>query len=143
MDHLELRAVGAKRIALFAGGCAALVLAVVGAILPVMPTTPFIIVAVYCFARSSRRCHAWLTENRFFGRFVAQVVQGRHLSWQTKTALIASCWLKAVLSAVFLAPNLPVRLSGLGIAAGMTAYMLLRERKQPRPEAVRGRSSPR
>jgi uncharacterized membrane protein YbaN (DUF454 family) len=143
LDHLEPRAVGTKRIALFAGGCSALVLAVVGAILPVMPTTPFIILAVYCFARSSARCHTWLTNNRLFGRYVTQVVQGRPLSRRAKTALIASCWITAVISAVFLAPNLPIRLAGLSIAAGMTGYLLLRERKQPRSEAVRRRSSPR
>jgi hypothetical protein len=120
-----------------------MVLAVVGAILPVMPTTPFLILATYCFARSSTRCHTWLTSNRLFGRYVAQVAQGHPLSWRAKTALIASCWITAALSAVFLAPNLLVRVLGLSIAAGMTAYLLLRERRQPRSEVARRRSSPR
>jgi len=119
----------------------ALGLAVVGAILPVMPATPFILLAAYCFARSSTRWHTWLTTNRLFGRHVAQAVQGRPLSWQIKTVLVMSCWSTAVVSAVFLAPNLPVRLVSLSVAAGMTAFVLLRGRRQPKPEVPARRPS--
>ena len=134
-------ATGTKRIALLGAGFLAFGLGVVGAILPVMPTTPFILLAAYCFARSSTRWHGWLTTNRLFGRYVAQAVQGRPLSWQIKAVLVASCWSTAVVSAVFLAPNLAVRLTSLSIAAGMTAFVLLRGRRQPKPEVAAGRSS--
>jgi uncharacterized membrane protein YbaN (DUF454 family) len=116
-------------------------LAVIGAILPMMPATPFILLAAYCFARSSIRWHAWLTTNRLFGRYVAQAEQGRALSWRIKLALVGSCWGTAVVSAVFLAPNLAVRLAGLSMAAGMTAYMLLQGRRHPKPAVAAGRSS--
>jgi uncharacterized protein len=141
LDHCTPTAIGPKRIALLTAGFLALVLAVVGAILPVMPATPFILLAAYCFARSSNRWHAWLTTNRLFGRYVAQAVDGHALSWRIKLALVGSCWATAVASAVFLAPNLPVRLAGLSMAAGMTAYMLLRGRRHPRPAVAAGRSS--
>jgi uncharacterized membrane protein YbaN (DUF454 family) len=134
-------ATGTKRIALLGAGFLALGLAVVGAILPVMPTTPFILLAAYCFARSSTRWHNWLTTNRLFGRYVAQAAQGRPLSWQIKAVLVASCWSTAIVSAMFLAPNLPVRLTSLSMAACMTAFVLLRGRRQPKPVAVAGRSS--
>jgi uncharacterized protein len=123
---------GVTRVLVLAAGIAALGLAVIGAILPVMPATPFILLAAYCFARSSRRWHRWLTENRLFGRHVTHMVQGRALSRPVKIALIASCWVTAALSATLLAPNLAVRLSSLGIAAGMSAYVLLRERRRPK-----------
>ena len=76
MDQRIPVATGTKRIALLGAGFLALGLAVVGAILPVMPTTPFVLLAAYCFARSSTRWHGWLTTNRLFGRSVAQAVQG-------------------------------------------------------------------
>ena len=122
-------------------GLLALGLAVVGAILPVMPATPFILLAVYCFARSSTRWHMWLTTNRLFGRYVAQAAQGRPMSWQIKAVLVASCWSTAVVSAMFLAPNLAVRLTGLSMAAGMTAFVLLRGRSQPKAGVPARRSS--
>ncbi len=141
LDPRMPAAAGAKRIALLGAGFLALGLGAVGAVLPVMPTTPFILLAAYCFARSSTRWHAWLTTNRLFGRYVAQAVQGHALSWRVKLALVASCWGTAVVSAVFLAPNLAVRLVGLSMAAGMTVYMLLQGRRQPKPAVTAGRSS--
>ncbi len=143
MDRDTPGAAGPKRMALLVAGFGALVLAVVGAIVPVMPASPFILLAAYCFARSSRRCHSWLTKNRIFGRHVSHLVEGRPLSWPLKVALLASCWLTAVVSAVFLAPNLAVRLSSLSIAAAMSAYVLLRGRRQARPTTTRRRSSAR
>jgi uncharacterized protein len=141
VDQRVPAATGSKRIALLGAGFVALGLAVVGAILPVMPATPFILLAAFCFARSSTRWHSWLTTNRLFGRYVAQTVQGRPLSWQVKAVLVASCWGTAVVSAVFLAPNLAVGLTSLSMAAGMTAFVLLRGRRQPKAEVPARRSS--
>jgi uncharacterized protein len=139
LKHPRPRASGPRRVALLFGGFAALVLAVIGAILPVMPATPFILLAAYCFARSSSRWHTWLTSNRLFGRYVSHVAQGRPLSWPIKVALIASCWISASLSFVFLSPNLAARLSSLGIAAGMTVYVLLRGRRPTKTAGVERR----
>ena len=128
---------GAKRWLLLIGGSASLALAVIGAILPVMPTTPFLLASAYCYARSSQRCHAWLTQTRLFGRYFEYVAGGQRLSPSIKAALIASCWLTATLSAVFLAPNLTVRLISLSMAAAMTAYVVLQGRRRPVLEPAR------
>jgi uncharacterized membrane protein YbaN (DUF454 family) len=49
------------------GGWACLMLAVVGAVLPLLPTTPFILLASWCFYRGSPRIHAWLYRSSWFG----------------------------------------------------------------------------
>lgn len=46
------------------------ILGIIGALLPVMPTAPFILLAAGCWARSSRRFHFWLINHQFFGKFV-------------------------------------------------------------------------
>jgi uncharacterized membrane protein YbaN (DUF454 family) len=46
------------------------ILGIIGILLPVMPTAPFILLAAGCWARSSRRFHFWLINHRFFGKFV-------------------------------------------------------------------------
>ena len=54
----------------FCLGMAALGLAVLGAVLPLLPTTPFLLVAAYGFARSSQRWHDWLMRHRVFGPLI-------------------------------------------------------------------------
>ena len=136
-EHLRVpRAYGAARILLLAAGSLALVLAVVAAILPVMPMTPFILLAVYCYARSSERCHTWLTTNKLFGRYVGILTEGRRLSRRMKALLVASSGAMALISAVFIAPNLTVRVLTLCVAAGMSTYVILQGRRR-RAQPVR------
>jgi uncharacterized membrane protein YbaN (DUF454 family) len=106
-------------------------LGVLGAILPLMPATPFFLLAAYCFARSSQRCHTWLTENRVFGRYVAQVAHGGALSLRMRLALAGSCWVSAAISAAFLAPNLTVAAVSVCVATVMSGYLLLRRPRKP------------
>ncbi len=135
----SVRTKGAKRTLLLVGGSFAFLLAIIGAILPMMPTTPFLLLSAYCYARSSARCHRWLTTNRFFGRYVTQMAQGRSLSPPLKAALIASSWFTAAVSAVWLAPNLTVRIISLSMAAAMSAYVVLQGRRRVLPERARAR----
>lgn len=53
-----------------AGGWAALALGIVGAFLPVIPTTPLVLVAAWCFSKGSKRLHQWLLEHRRFGPMI-------------------------------------------------------------------------
>jgi uncharacterized membrane protein YbaN (DUF454 family) len=57
----------AARLVLFGLGWAFVGLGLVGVVLPVMPTTPFMLVALWCFAKSSRRFHSWLFHHPLFG----------------------------------------------------------------------------
>ncbi len=51
-------------------GWVSFVLGIVGVLLPVMPTAPFVLLAAWCWARSSRRFHFWLINHKYFGKYV-------------------------------------------------------------------------
>lgn len=68
-----------KRIILIIIGWLAVVLATLGVVLPLLPTTPFLLLAAWCFARSSPRFHHWLLYRSWFGSYI------RH--WQDHHAL--------------------------------------------------------
>lgn len=51
-------------------GIACVVLGLIGVVLPLLPTTPFLLVAAFCFSRSSERLHQSLLNNRFFGKII-------------------------------------------------------------------------
>ncbi|MFB0710018.1 DUF454 family protein [Buttiauxella noackiae] len=68
-----------KRIILIIIGWLAVVLATLGVVLPLLPTTPFLLLAAWCFARSSPRFHHWLLYRSWFGSYI------RH--WQDHRAL--------------------------------------------------------
>jgi len=59
-----------KRAFYLVGGLVALLLGLIGVFLPLLPTTPFVLVAAWCFARSSQRFHRMLVEHRLFGPLI-------------------------------------------------------------------------
>lgn len=70
-------------------GLAATACGIAGAVLPLLPTTPFLLVAAYAFARSSPRLHAWLIDHHYFGPIIANWQQNGSIDRKTKRAAIA------------------------------------------------------
>ncbi len=77
------------RIFLITLGWLSVILATLGVVLPLLPTTPFLLLAAWCFARSSPRFHAWLLHRSWFGPYL------RH--WQQFRALPPGAKAKAVI----------------------------------------------
>ena len=70
-------------------GLTALALGIAGTVLPLLPTTPFILLAAFAFAQSSPRLHHWLTTHRRFGPLIANWQQHGAISRRTKQLSVA------------------------------------------------------
>lgn len=84
-----------KRYTYIALGWFFIALAAVGVILPLLPTTPFLLVALALFSRSSPRFHQMLLDNRWFGPILAQWENNKTIARATKykaTAVIVVCF---------------------------------------------------
>ena len=72
------------RLILIILGTLSLVMGFIGIFLPVLPTTPFVILAAACFARSSKKIHRWIHQNRYFGQTVKNWEETRTMSLRAK-----------------------------------------------------------
>jgi uncharacterized membrane protein YbaN (DUF454 family) len=115
---------GPMRWLLLVTGFAFVGLAVLGVVLPVLPTTPFLLVAAACFARSSPRFYGWLLSNRIFGPLIRNWRETRSIPLRAKITAIAMITLVGGSSLVFFVTN-PWGRVGLGATLAVLIGWLL------------------
>jgi hypothetical protein len=99
-------------------------LAVAGAVLPLVPTTIFLLGAAACFARGSPRAHRWLMTNRWFGRYLADYREHRGATRMAKAVSIATLWLGLAVSAYFIGPLIIADVLLALVGVGVTWHLL-------------------
>lgn len=112
-----------RRPLFLACGLACLALAIVGLFLPLLPTTPFLLLAAACFSRSSRRLHDWLLRQPTFGPILRDWEQHRAIRLRVKwTATVLLLLLIAYPLLVLDLPPAPKVLAG-ACAAGVLWFL--------------------
>lgn len=71
-------------------GCIGVGLGAVGAVVPLLPAFPFLLLAAFCFARSSERLHAWFVNTKLYKQNLESYVQGRGMTWATKIRVMVT-----------------------------------------------------
>ncbi|MCF6269418.1 MAG: YbaN family protein [Melioribacteraceae bacterium] len=112
------------RFLLIIGGSLALFLGVLGVFLPLLPTTPFLLLSAYCFGRSSDRIHTWLINNKWFGEYIKNYQAGKGIPTHSKVTAILSMWILLIASAIWGTELLIVRIVLLLIGTGVTIHLL-------------------
>ena len=111
------------KIFLILVGWIAVALGVLGIFLPLLPTTPFLLLASACFARGSSRMHNWLQTNRVFGKYLRDYENGHGMPLRAKVWVLIFMWCSMGYSMWRLQhlPALQVMLVVIG--AGVTIYL--------------------
>ena len=101
-------------------------LGIAGALLPVLPTTPFLLLAAACYARASPRFYNWLLNNPVFGPRIVEWRRYRSIPWRVKLGAIALMALTLGVSIVFFVPwpALQVALAVFGLLLAVYLYRI-------------------
>jgi uncharacterized membrane protein YbaN (DUF454 family) len=119
------------RAALWTAGTLCVVLGAIGAVLPILPTVPFLLLAAACYARSSERFHRWLLGNRWFGPTIREWEARRCIPARSKALALGMIVLAFGTSTTVFSHRPPL---AIGLAAcGLLALMLVA--RVPRCEA--------
>ncbi len=99
------------------GGFLFVALGAIGIVLPLLPTTPFLLLAVFLFAKSSKKFHHWLIHHKVFGKYIYNYTVHKAITKRSKITSVLMLWITLTLS-MFLVYQLliTVILTSIGIA---------------------------
>lgn len=103
-------------------GTVALLLGIVGLFLPLLPTTPFLLLASACYMRGSERMHQWLMNQRHLGPYLRSYQQGRGIPLRAKITALALMWTSLTVS-MWVIPLPWVRVLLLVTGVAVTVYL--------------------
>lgn len=112
-----------RRWVLIIIGVAALGLGILGIFIPLLPTTPFLLLAAAAFLRGSQKLHDWLIHHRWFGTYIRNYREHRAITLRAKALTLTMLWGTIGYSVVAVAEQLWLRGLLVLIAVGVTIHI--------------------
>jgi|GEM_PF-56970 len=106
-----------------------------GIFLPLLPTTPFLLLAMFLFVRSSPRSSQWLIEHHILGSYICAYTSGTGMSVAMKTRIILTLWIVMGISIIFFTGILWMRIVLVIIGLGVSIHIIM-FRKKPLDKPV-------
>lgn len=104
-------------------GTLALSLGIIGIFFPVLPTTPFLILASICYLKSSKRLYKWLMNHKLLGSFIKNYMEHKAISRRTKISALSLLWISLIISMILISNiHLNILISAIGI--GVSIFLL-------------------
>lgn len=105
-------------------GWFSVILGVAGIFLPLLPTTPFLLLSAACFMRSSPRFYQWLINHPYLGKYVGYYLEGKGIPKKAKIIAITMIWGSIGICVIWIVPLLWIKIALLVIAGCVTFYLL-------------------
>lgn len=99
-------------------------LGILGIFIPILPTTPFLLLAAACYTRSSKRFYHWLLNNRWFGSYIKNYKEEKKIPLKVKIFTVSLLWITIMLSVIFVANITYIRIILILIAVAVTIHIL-------------------
>jgi len=121
---LELSAKSKSRL-FVAAGSISLGIGIVGIVVPLLPTTPFLLLAAYCYSRGSKRLYNRLLRNRLIGGYLRNYLEGKTMSIRAKILSLSILWAVIGCTTAFVTDSLVMKIILLAVGCGVTVHVAL------------------
>lgn len=118
-----------KKIALIIIGTISLVLGAIGIILPVLPTTPFLLLSLACYMKSSKKFYDFVRYNKYLGPYVEDYASGQGIPVKAKIKAIIMIVITIGFSSIFIIEKLAIRIMLVSIGSIVSVYIWTRKTK--------------
>ncbi len=98
-------------------------LGILGVIIPILPTTPFLLLAASCYAKSSEKLYRWLLGNKWLGKYIKNYREGKGLPFKLKIICVSLLWLTIAYTVFYVTQLILLRVVVITIAVGVTLYI--------------------
>ena len=105
-------------------GLISLSLGILGVFLPLLPTTPFLLLSAALFMKSSTRLYNWLMNHKYLGKYLQNYILHKTISVKTKISSISLLWIAILSTAYFAVDKLLIKILLLVIAIAVTIHIL-------------------
>ncbi len=112
------------RIVLIILGVICVITGVIGIFVPILPTTPFLLLAVILFSRSSKRFYKWTISNRLFGEYIRNYREGKGIPIVNKVITLILLWTSILFATLFALKILWIRIILLLVASLVTIHII-------------------
>lgn len=113
------------RILLVVAGIVSLGLGLLGVTIPVLPTTPFLLLSAYLFLNSSPKLYAWLLNHKWFGSYIKNYIEYRAVERKVKVITLTILWATILLSIYLVSGKWWLQILLFFIAVGVTIHVVM------------------
>lgn len=113
-------------VLLILAGYISLFFGILGLFLPILPTTPFLLLSAYLFSKSSKKMYNWLNNNRYFGKYIKRYREGVGIPLKTKILSVSTLWITIIFSTYYFVDNFWIDFLLITIALIVSYHILSR-----------------
>ena len=114
-----------KRLIFVVFGSIFLFIGVIGVFIPILPTTPFLLLATACYLRGSERLHHWMINNSVFGDFIRNYIEGRGIRLTQKVSTLIFLWMMIIFSIFYVIDSFLLRILMFLIAMTVSVHIIV------------------
>ncbi|MBI3195579.1 MAG: YbaN family protein [Ignavibacteriae bacterium] len=119
-----------KKFFFLTAGSLSVLLGVIGIVVPLLPTVPFLLLAAYLYAKGSERFYLWLIHHKWLGTILTNYKEGKGIPIRIRIYSVVFLWVTIGASIVFLIEDTAAKIIMLLVASGITLRLMLMKSKE-------------